>query len=304
MLIPAWIFRQAGLPSLDLTGMSNFTIAEAKSLTTYPVDPTSTPGFKAAQSGDKKAVKKAIEEQVLKIRPELQDLQERLFANGRSGNNPGSVLIVLQGMDTSGKGGVVKNTLDPLDPQGVHIASFAKPTPEELEHDFLWRIRKQVPSQGRIGIFDRSHYEDVLVHRVHHFSTPEEIERRYGAINDFEAELTRSGTRIIKVFLHISKEFQKHNLTERLEDPSKYWKYNPGDVDERGHWDEYQEAYRIVFERTSTPDAPWYIVPSDNKPYARMVVQFLLLDALRSMDLEWPAPDFDVELEKRRVAES
>lgn len=276
--------------------MSTFTTAEVRSLVDPAVDPTSTPGFKAD--------KDKIAAQVAAIEPELRELQEKLYANMRSGNNPGNVLIVLQGMDTSGKGGVVKHTLDPLDPQGVHIASFGKPTEEELSHDFLWRVRKALPGQGKIGIFDRSHYEDVIVHRVHQLSSAEEIERRYGAINDFEKELVEGGTRIIKVFLHISKEFQKQNLTERLEDPAKYWKYNPGDVDERAHWDEYQEAYRIAFDKTSTNYAPWYIVPSDNKPYARMVVKFLLLDALRSMKLEWPAADFDVAAEKARVAAS
>lgn len=276
--------------------MSTLSIAEAKALVDPNIDPTSTPGLKAS--------KENINKQLQQIEPELRELQEKLFANMRAGSNPGNVLIVLQGMDTSGKGGVVKNTLAPLDPQGVHIASFAKPTEEELAHDFLWRIRRALPGQGKVGIFDRSHYEDVIVHRVHQLSSPEEIERRYGAINDFEKELVDSGTTIIKVFLHISKDFQKQNLMERLEDPTKYWKYNPGDVDERGHWDEYQEAYRIAFERTSTDYAPWYIVPSDNKPYARLVVKTLLLDALRSKNLTWPDADFDVEAEKARVAAS
>lgn len=260
------------------------------------IDPRETPGFPSD--------KKAIAAQTALIEDELRELQEKLYANARSGNNPGSVLIVVQGMDTSGKGGVVKHVLDPLDPQGVHIASFGKPTAEELAHDFLWRIEKELPMQGKVGIFDRSHYEDVLIHRVHGLSSPEEIERRYGAINDFEAQLIAGGTRIIKVMLHISKEFQKENLIERLENPEKYWKYNPGDVDERGHWDEYMEAYEIALRRTSTPKAPWYVIPSDNKPYARMAVRYLLLGVLRDMDLKWPAPDFDVEVEKARVAAS
>ncbi|MEJ5927179.1 PPK2 family polyphosphate kinase [Corynebacterium sp. H128] len=278
--------------------MSKFTVEEARALraTDISIEPGSTPGFK----GDKKDVEK----QTAAIESELRELQEKLYANARAGNNPGSVLIVLQGMDTSGKGGVVKHVLDPLDPQGVHIAGFGKPTAEELAHDFLWRIEKELPAQGKVGIFDRSHYEDVLVHRVHELSSPEEIERRYGAINDFEEALIKQGTRIIKVFLHISPEFQKENLIERLENPAKYWKYNPSDVDERGHWQEYQEAYRIAFERTSTELAPWYVVPSDNKPYARMVVRFLLLGALRDMNLEWPAANFDIAAEKARVAAS
>lgn len=292
-------FPYSRQPRRPYTGsMSTLTVKEAKSLrfTTMDVDPQATPGFK----GDKAAIEKNAE----KVDAELRELQEKLYANARSGDNPGSVLIVLQGMDTSGKGGVVKHTLDPLDPQGVHIASFGKPTEEELAHDFLWRVEKQLPAQGKIGIFDRSHYEDVIVHRVHQLSSPEEIERRYGAINDFEARLVKSGTRVIKVFLHISRKFQKENLLERLEDPEKYWKYNPGDVDERARWDDYMEAYRIAFERTDTDAAPWYIVPSDNKPYARLVVKMLLLDVLRSMNLDWPAPDFDVANELERVKNS
>lgn len=279
--------------------MSIFSIDKAHDLAAGPqtelqdIDPSSTPGF----DGDDNDIDKALE----KINDEIVTLQEMLYANKRSGNNPGNVLIVLQGMDTSGKGGVVKHVLKDLDPQGIRIASFGVPTEEEKKHDFLWRIKNALPEQGIIGVFDRSHYEDVLVHRVHQLSSREEIERRYGAIVDFEEELVRSGTRVIKLFLHISKDFQKENLLERLHNPEKYWKYNPGDIDERGHWDEYQEAYDIAIQRTTTIHAPWYVVPSDNKPYARMVARFLLLDALRSMNLTWPAADFDVEAEIERA---
>lgn len=282
--------------------MSTFTIDEAHDLAAGPntelsyIDPTSTPGFK----GNAKEIAKQVEA----IEDELNLLQEKLYANKRAGRNPGNVLIVLQGMDTSGKGGVVKHTLRGLDPQGIHIAAFGKPTGEEKAHDFLWRIKKQLPEQGEIGIFDRSHYEDVLVHRVHQLSSPEEIEARYGAIKDFEEDLAKNGTKIIKVMLHISKDFQKENLLERLHNPEKFWKYNPGDVDERAHWADYQEAYEIAIQRTSTVHAPWYVIPSDNKPYARMVVKFLLLDALRAMNLEWPPADFDVAHELERVAAS
>ena len=283
--------------------MANFSTEDAKELRVgedfaiADVDPGSTPNFK----GDKDKLKKEFSE----IDDELAELQEMLYANGRAyGDDAGAVLLVLQGMDTAGKGGVVRHVLGIVDPQGVDLAAFGKPTEEELAHDFLWRIRKKLPRPGRIGVFDRSHYEDVLIHRVHGLSSAEEIERRYGAIVEFERELAESGVRIIKVMLHISPEFQRENLEERLERADKHWKYNPGDVTERGYWDEYQEAYEIALRRTSTDFAPWYCVPGDNKPYARMVVKYLLLDALRSMDLEWPEPDFDVEEEKRRLAES
>ncbi|MCK7641499.1 PPK2 family polyphosphate--nucleotide phosphotransferase [Corynebacterium sp. CCM 8835] len=283
--------------------MANFSTEDAKELRVgkdfviADVDPGSTPNFK----GDKGKLKKEFSE----IDDELAELQEMLYANGRvHGDGAGAVLLVLQGMDTAGKGGVVRHVLGIVDPQGVDLAAFGKPTEEELAHDFLWRIRKKLPRPGRIGVFDRSHYEDVLIHRVHGLSPADEIERRYGAIVDFERELAESGVRIVKVMLHISPEFQRENLEERLERADKHWKYNPGDVTERGHWEEYQEAYEIALRRTSTDFAPWYCVPGDDKPYARMVVKYLLLDALRSMDLEWPEPDFDVAEEKRRLAES
>lgn len=283
-------------------GMANFSTSDAKELRVgadfvlSDVDPGSTPNFK----GDRDKLRKEFSE----IDEELSELQEMLYANGRVSADTGAVLLVLQGMDTAGKGGVVRHVLGLVDPQGVDLASFGKPTEEELAHDFLWRIRKKLPRPGRIGVFDRSHYEDVLIHRVHGLSSADEIERRYGAIVDFERELVESGVRIVKVMLHISPEFQRENLEERLDRADKHWKYNPGDVTERGYWAEYQEAYEIALRRTSTEHAPWYCVPGDDKPYARMVVKYLLLDALRSMDLDWPEPDFDVDAEKRRLAES
>ncbi|MCK7636964.1 PPK2 family polyphosphate kinase [Corynebacterium pygosceleis] len=282
--------------------MANFSTSDAKELRVgadfvlSDVDPGSTPNFK----GDRDKLRKEFSE----IDEELSELQEMLYANGRVSADTGAVLLVLQGMDTAGKGGVVRHVLGLVDPQGVDLASFGKPTEEELAHDFLWRIRKKLPRPGRIGVFDRSHYEDVLIHRVHGLSSADEIERRYGAIVDFERELVESGVRIVKVMLHISPEFQRENLEERLDRADKHWKYNPGDVTERGYWAEYQEAYEIALRRTSTEHAPWYCVPGDDKPYARMVVKYLLLDALRSMDLDWPEPDFDVDAEKRRLAES
>jgi PPK2 family polyphosphate:nucleotide phosphotransferase len=176
------------------------------------------------------------------------------------------------------------------------------PTPEEEAHDFLWRIRKRLPAPGLIGVFDRSHYEAVLIHKVRGLSTAEEVESRYPVILDFEKELVAAGTKVIKVMLHISRDEQKARLAERLERPDKHWKYNPGDVDERQYWDGYMDAYRVAIEHTSTDDAPWYVVPADRKWYARLAVHTLLLDALRSFQLEWPKAEFDVEVEKKRLA--
>ena len=261
------------------------------------INPASTPGID--ETGKK--LDKAIAETLEDISDELADLQECLYANHRAGKNPGSILIVLQGMDTSGKGGAVKAIYNALDPQGITRAAFGAPTEEELKHDFLWRIRKQLPEPGMVAIFDRSHYEDVLIHRVEDLSSPEVVEERYGLIQDFERELADSGTRVLKFMLHISPEFQKENLLERLENPEKYWKYNPGDIDAREKWAEYQEAYKIAIQRTSSDIAPWFVLPSDNKKYARAALLLVLLDCLRRMDLTWPEADFHVDAELARV---
>lgn len=258
------------------------------------VDTSATPGFVGGKEAGEIALADGAEE--------LADLQEQLFAASRTGGDTRSVLLVLQAMDTAGKGGIVKHVIGSVDPQGVAFASFKAPTEEEKAHDFLWRIRPRVPGPGMIGVFDRSHYEDVLIHRVRGFSTPEAIEERYPQIVDFERELVAAGTTIVKVMLHISKQEQKNRLAERLERPDKYWKYNPGDVDERQRWDAYMEAYEVAIARTDSDEAPWYVVPADRKWYARLAVQQLLLDALRGLDLQWPPADFDVQAEQKRLA--
>ena len=214
------------------------------------------------------------------------------------------MLLVLQAMDTAGKGGIVRHVIGSVDPQGVELAAFKKPTAEELAHDFLWRVEKRVPGPGLIGVFDRSHYEDVLIGRVRALASPEEIERRYGAINEFEQTLTDAGTRIVKVMLHISADEQRDRLMSRLDRPDKRWKYNPGDVDERLLWPQYMDAYQVVFERTSTDAAPWHVVPANRKWYARLAVQSLLRDALEQIDPQWPPADYDVAVEKARLAAS
>jgi PPK2 family polyphosphate:nucleotide phosphotransferase len=259
------------------------------------IDPRSTPGF---DGGKKDGVR-----ELARGADELADLQERLFAGSLSGEGDGrSILLVLQAMDTAGKGGIVGHVVGQVNPQGVRAFAFKAPTEEEKSHDFLWRVRRRLPPAGYFGVFDRSHYEDVLIHRVHGFSTLEQIEQRYGVINDFESSLVGAGTALVKVMLHISPEEQKKRLTERLERPEKNWKYNPGDVDERLRWSAYQEAYQIALDRTSTTDAPWSVVPADHKWYARLAVQRLLLDALRGMHLEWPRGEYDVAAEKARLA--
>ncbi|WP_152347216.1 polyphosphate kinase 2 family protein [Brevibacterium sp. CFH 10365] len=260
------------------------------------VGPDSTPGYE----GDKKSGKKDL----AALSAELSDLQERLFAAHHDDDSGPAVLLVLQAMDTAGKGGIVRHVVGAVDPQGVELAAFKKPTDEELAHDFLWRIRPRVPGPGMIGVFDRSHYEDVLIGRVRELADDTELDRRYSAINDFEAELVAAGVRIIKVMLHICPDEQRERLAERLDRPDKHWKYNPGDVDERLLWPDYMDAYQAVFDRTSTEAAPWFVVPANRKWYARLAVQRLLTDALNAIDPQWPAADFDVEAEKKRLAES
>jgi PPK2 family polyphosphate:nucleotide phosphotransferase len=215
-----------------------------------------------------------------------------------------SVLLVLQGMDTSGKGGTIEHVLAGVDPHGLKVHAFKAPTAAEKRHDFLWRVRPQLPQAGSLGVFDRSHYEDVLVARVHSLAAPEAIEKRYGAIVDFEAELAASGTTIIKVMLHISPDEQKARLLARLDDPTKQWKFNPEDVGERAFWDQYQRAYEIAIDRTSTDAARWYVVPADHKWYARLAVQDILLTRLRELGAEWPAPTYDVAAQRARVVDS
>lgn len=234
--------------------------------------------------------------------PDLAELQERLFADGRSGGKR-NILLVLQGMDTSGKGGTLRATVGLVDPQGVRITSFKAPSAEERSHDFLWRITKALPPVGLIGVFDRSHYEDVLIARVRELAPAEEIERRYHAINEWEAEVAATGTTIIKCMLHISAAEQKQRLLDRLDEPAKHWKYNPGDLDERALWPAYQEAYEIAIERTNTEVAPWHVIPAGKKWYRNLAVGSLLHDALTSMELEWPEADFDVAAEKKRLAD-
>lgn len=255
------------------------------------IDPGSTPGFKA---GKKQAAKLMTESAA-----ELSELQERLYAN----KGP-AVLLIVQGLDTAGKGGILRHVVGAVDPQGVSLTAFKAPTKEELAHPFLWRIRNALPKPGYIGVFDRSQYEDVLVVRVHDLVPRATWARRYAQINAFEKKVAASGTRVIKVMLHISKDEQKARLAERLERKDKYWKYNPNDVSEREHWDAYMTAYQAVLDKTNTPHAPWHVVPADHKWFARLAVNQLLLEELRALGLKWPKAEFNVKAEQKRLAQS
>ncbi len=254
-----------------------------------------TPAFSGKKRDGEKLLAKTDEK--------VDALQERLYAAGRSGGR-GRILLIIQGLDTAGKGGIMRHVVGMVDPQGVEITSFKAPSAEELKHPFLWRIRNALPEPGMLGVFDRSHYEDVLIARVHDLVPESQWKRRYATINTFEEKLVEEGTTVIKVMMHISKSEQKERLAERLARPDKHWKYNPGDVTERGYWSAYQEAYQVALERCSTSYAPWFVVPADRKWYARLAVQQLLLEHLQRLDPKWPAADFNVEVERARLAKS
>ena len=217
------------------------------------------------------------------LNEKLRDLQQMLYADGRH-----KVLVVLQGMDTSGKDGTIKHVFANVNPLGVKVANFKRPTTLELAHDYLWRVHAKTPGSGEITIFNRSHYEDVLVVRVHDIVPKDRWKRRYAHIVDFERMLADEGTRIVKFFLHISHDEQRQRLQERVDNPAKHWKFEHGDIDERAHWDAYQEAYCEALGRTSTDDAPWYIVPGDRKWFRNLVVSTVLVDTLNSLDLRYP----------------
>jgi PPK2 family polyphosphate:nucleotide phosphotransferase len=274
-------------PSETLRIGSGFVLADA--------DPDSTPGF-AGDKADGQAL-------LADLDGKQAELQETLFAESRFGGTK-RILLILQAMDTAGKGGIVKHVMAAMDPQGVQFKAFKAPTEEEKSYDFLWRIEKEVPAAGKVGVFDRSHYEDVLIHRVRGWASPEELKRRYHSINEFEARLADSGTKIVKVMLNISRDEQKSRLLARLDNPAKHWKYSRGDLDERAFWDDYMAAYQAAFDETNNEAAPWHVVPGNRKWFARIAVQQLLLSALTDLQLEWPKADFDVDAERQLVERS
>jgi PPK2 family polyphosphate:nucleotide phosphotransferase len=260
--------------------------APAEKVDLSAIDSRSTPGFDGRKS-DAAAVQPELAERIAR-------LQEQLYAEGRTGGSR-SVLLVLQGMDTSGKGGTVNHVVGQVNPAGVRVAGFGRPTREELSHDFLWRIRKQLPRPGSIAVFDRSHYEDVVAVRVRKIVDRRTWTRRYGTINKFEEQLAAQGTLIVKCFLHISPKEQRERLLARLDDPTKQWKYNPGDLEDRALWGEFQSAYGDAIDRCNTEAAPWYVVPADRKWYRNWAIGRLMIERLEELGLGWPAPAFDVD---------
>jgi PPK2 family polyphosphate:nucleotide phosphotransferase len=243
------------------------------------IDPAGTLTY----DGSKKDSLKAFEA----YNARLEALQELLYADGRH-----KLLVVFQGIDTSGKDGSIRHIFDRVNPAGVRVASFKKPTAEELGHDYLWRVHKHTPQNGEIVIFNRSHYEDVLVVRVHGLVPEERWRKRYEHINAFEKLLADEGTTILKFFLHITKDEQKERLEERLKDPAKHWKFDVNDLKERARWDDYTAAYEEALARTSTPWAPWYVIPANKKWYRNLVISSVLVDTLERLNLRPPpAPE-------------
>jgi len=237
------------------------------------------PDDKSARSGDKETDAAVLAQ----LTAAINEKQDILHAQGKH-----KVLLILQGMDTSGKDGTIKHVFNACDPLGIRLACFKAPSEEELAHDYLWRVHAQVPGKGELVIFNRSHYEDVLIVKVHDWIDDAEAKRRYQQINDFERMLSETGTTVIKCFLHISREEQKARLQERLDDPVKFWKFNPKDLDERALWDKYMQAYEHALRETSTEHAPWYVIPADSKTNRNLLVSRILLQALEDLPLTYP----------------
>ena len=273
--------------------------SSARAAFRYPRDTgLSAVGPRSRPIGPQKRDK--AEGELVELGERLSALQEALYAEAGGGGRR-AVLLVLQGMDTSGKGGVIEHVGGLVNPGGLRIASFKRPTPQELEHDFLWRIRKQVPEPGRIGFFDRSHYEDVLVARVESLVSEEVWRARYETIDAFEAELAAGGVTVLKCMLHISPEEQEERLLARLDDPVKYWKHNPGDLDARAKWSAYQQAYDEAMRRCDTDAAPWYVIPADRKWYRNWAIAALLVETLGELDPQYPPARVDIEAERARI---
>ncbi|MDQ3345747.1 MAG: polyphosphate kinase 2 family protein [Chloroflexota bacterium] len=245
------------------------------------IDPAATPGF----DGEKDTARDRLKD----LRQELAAFQERLWAEQGQ-----SLLIVLQALDAGGKDGLIRKVITAFNPQGTRVTGFGVPTEEELRHDFLWRVHAAVPGKGRIGVFNRSHYEDVLVVRVKKLVPKSVCEQRYEQINSFEATLAASGTRIVKVYLHISRDEQRERFQKRLDNPEKHWKWSSGDLETRDRWDDFQSAYADAMERCSTVHAPWFVVPANHKWYRDLAVAEILVEAAREMDPQWPEVQEDL----------
>jgi PPK2 family polyphosphate:nucleotide phosphotransferase len=260
--------------------MKRFRVKPGSKVDLSVFDPGSTPGVD----------RKGGAARLLELNQRLEVLQESLWAEHRR-----KVLVVLQGMDTSGKDGTIRHVFEGVNPLGVRVAAFKAPTEEELDHDFLWRVHPKVPGRGEMVIFNRSHYEDVLVVRVMKLAPPEVWRPRYDQINSFELLLAETGTVVLKFFLHIGKDEQKARLQARLDDPQKQWKFRRGDLADRAHWEDYMEAYAEALARTSQKHAPWYVVPSDKKWYRNLVIAEVLVKALEDLDIQVPQPPEDLK---------
>ena len=258
----------------------------------YWVKPGAKVDFSKIESGEKHlfdgAGKSEFDPQFRLLQDQLQDLQKKLYAQSKH-----KVLVVMQAMDTGGKDGCIKHVFSHIDPQGIHVRSFKKPSDEELAYDFLWRVHNKVPHCGQMVIFNRSHYEDIIAVRVKKLFPDEVWKRRQQHVLDFERMLAEEGTTIVKIFLHISKAEQKKRLESRLENPLKHWKFNPDDLADRARWDDFMAAYQDVIGKTSTDYAPWYIVPADRKWYRNLCVARIMLDTLGKLDMKFPSIDWD-----------
>ena len=259
-------------------GTGKYRIDDGKGFRLNDFNPDDTGDFK-----DREAAEAATFQDLKRLR----ELQEKFYVDRRF-----SMLVVLQAMDTGGKDGTIDHVFSGVNPTGCHVTGFKRPNDEELSHDFLWRIHKATPAKGMIGIFNRSHYEDVLVVRVHDYVSRKIWEKRYEQINEFENMLAENGTVIVKFFLHIGKDEQKRRLQDRLDDKEKLWKFEPGDLKEREYWTDYQEAYQDAIKKCSTPHAPWYVVPANKKWYRNYVVAHALVKALEHIDYKLPKPNF------------
>lgn len=271
--------------------MKRYLIKPGKKFRLSDISPDDTDGFDARNGGEEE-----IKEKTRKILAKLDDHQERLYASADR-----SLLIVFQGIDTAGKDGVIKHVMSGINPQGCRVSSFKAPNDEEKSHDFLWRIHKVAPPKGFIGIFNRSHYEDVLYPRVHKLITDKTVEKRFRQINDFEKHLVQNGTTILKFFLLISKEEQRQRLQDRADDPNKRWKFNVTDLNERKLWDDYQDAFQDMIRQTSTKYAPWIVVPSNQKWYRNYVVGKTVVNTLEDMKLRYPPGPKDVDFDKIKI---
>jgi len=271
--------------------VKRYGVKPGENLSLKEFDPDDTGEYKKNEQGKERA-----KAELSKLIARLDGLQERMYANSTR-----SLLIVLQGMDTSGKDGTIKSVMSGVNPQGCKVAAFKAPSKDELAHDFLWRVHREVPPKGYIGIFNRSHYEDVLVTRVHGWVSEKVAKRRFDQIKEFEELLTESGTTVLKFFLHISKEEQKRRLEARIANPEKRWKWNSGDLEERKLWDEYQKAFEEVISATSTPEAPWYVVPANRKWYRNLIVADRIVNALEDMKLKTPPAPEGMDFTKLRI---